>query len=143
MRFIPTIFKNSGLLRSKAPRNDVAGVVIARPLQGPRQSRKLYFFVRKEIRALFFLFFIFSSQLSAATPADEALIRDAEIEAVLKSFIEPLFVAAKLDPKSLHLYVINSKDVNAFAMGGRAIGITTGLILKANSALQVIGVLAH
>lgn len=96
-----------------------------------------------KFRTLFFLFFTFSSALSASTPADEALIRDAEIEAVLKSYIEPLFEAAKLDPKSLHLYVINSKDVNAFAMGGRAIGITTGLILKANSALQVIGVLAH
>lgn len=94
-------------------------------------------------RALFFLLFISSTATFASTPGDEALIRDAEIEAVLKSYITPLFQAAKLDPKSLHLYVINSKDVNAFAMSGRAIGITTGLILKANSALQVIGVLAH
>lgn len=79
----------------------------------------------------------------ASTPSKDALIRDAEIEDVLKSYVEPIFKVAKLDPKSLHLYIINSKDVNAFAMTGGCIAINTGLILKANSALQVIGVLAH
>src|SRR3989338_11083298 len=79
-----------------------------------------------------------------ASPSSEAiLIRDAEIEDVLKSYVEPLFKAAKLDPKSLQLYIINSKDVNAFATTGGRIAVYTGLILKADSALQVIGVLAH
>src|SRR3990167_7729629 len=80
----------------------------------------------------------------SGTPlAEQSLIRDAEIEAVLKSYIIPIFKAAKLDPTSLHLYVIYSKDVNAMAMGGGKIGIFTGLILRATSALQIIGVLAH
>jgi predicted Zn-dependent protease len=80
----------------------------------------------------------------SGTPlAEQSLIRDAEIEDVLKSYITPIFNAAKLDPKSLHLYVIYSKDVNAMAMGGGKIGVFTGLILRATSALQIIGVLAH
>ena len=90
------------------------------------------------------LLFLFPLKLLASPGVSEgALIRDAEIEEVLKSYINPIFKAAKLDPKSLHLYVINSKEVNAFAMGGGRIAINTGLILKTTSALQVIGVLAH
>jgi predicted Zn-dependent protease len=87
---------------------------------------------------------LFSSKLLASPALMEgALIRDAEIEDVLESYLIPLFEVAKLDPKSLHLYIIHSKDVNAFAMGGGRIGIHSALIIKAHSADEVIGVLAH
>jgi predicted Zn-dependent protease len=95
------------------------------------------------IRTLVLLFFLPISLSASPLLSEGALIRDAEIEDVLESFTLPLFEAAKLDPKSLRLYVINSKDINAFAMGGGRIGIHTALIIRANSALQVIGVLAH
>lgn len=90
------------------------------------------------------LSFLLSTNLSA-NPAlsEDSLIRDAEVEDVIKSYIKPIFEVAKLNPNSLRLYVINSKVVNAFAMGGGRIAINTALILKAKSALQVIGVLAH
>lgn len=81
--------------------------------------------------------------LVASAPPEGALIRDAEIEATLRSYIEPIFKVAGLNPTSLNLFIINSKDVNAFAMGGGRVAVTTGLLLKAESALQVIGVLAH
>lgn len=92
----------------------------------------------------FFVWFFCSAKLFAVTPVEEGgLIRDAEIEVVLKSYLTPLFKAAELNPDSLKLYVIHSNEVNAFAMGGGRIALNTGLILKANSALQVMGVLAH
>lgn len=94
-------------------------------------------------RIIFFFFLLVPIKLSASGPPESALIRDAEIEAVLKSYIEPIFKVAGLNPKSLQLFIINSKDVNAFAMGGGRVAITTGLLLKATSALQVMGVLAH
>lgn len=95
------------------------------------------------LKILFFIF-LFSSKLSASPALTEgALIRDAEIEDVLESYLIPLFEVAQLDPKSLHLYIIHSKDVNAFAMGGGRIAIHSALILKARSADEVIGVLAH
>jgi predicted Zn-dependent protease len=81
--------------------------------------------------------------LASQTVTEGALIRDAEIEEILKSYATPIFEAANLNPKSIHLYIIHSKDVNAFAMGGGRIAVTTGLLLKATSALQIIGVLAH
>ncbi|MDI9637905.1 M48 family metalloprotease [Geitlerinema splendidum] len=92
---------------------------------------------------LCFIIFLWPSLSFASAPAKDALIRDAEIEDVLKSYVEPIFKVAGLDPKSLHLYIINSNEVNAFAMVGGRIAMNTGLILKANSALQVIGVFAH
>ena len=72
-----------------------------------------------------------------------ALIRDAEIDDVLRSFADPLFKAAKLNPNSMSLYVINSPDINAFATGGSIIVLHSALLLRATSVLQVIGVLAH
>lgn len=95
------------------------------------------------IRTFFLLFLLPLQLLASPMPSEGSLIRDAEIEDILKSYTDPLFEAAGLNPKSLHLYIINSKEVNAFAMGGARIAIHTGLLLKATSALQVIGVLAH
>jgi len=95
------------------------------------------------IRLLLLLALIPCQVIAGANLPNESLIRDAEIEDVLESYTTPLFKAAGLNPESMHLFIINSKEVNAFAMGGGQIAIHTGLILRANSALQVIGVLAH
>jgi len=95
-------------------------------------------------RIILLLFFLIPLNVFASGSLSEgSLIRDAEIEAVLKSYITPIFKVAGLNPKSLTLFVINSNDVNAFAMGGGRVAINTGLILKSESALQVIGVFAH
>ncbi len=94
-------------------------------------------------RIFFLCFLLISERLSASLPSEGSLIRDAEIEDVLKSYTTPLFEAARLNPKSMHLYIVNSNEVNAFAMGGGRIALNTGLILKAESALQIIAVLAH
>ncbi len=89
------------------------------------------------------LFFLPLEVSASGSLVEGSLIRDAEIEDVLRSYIEPIFKVAGLEPDSLTLYVINSREVNAFAMGGGRIGVHTALLLRANSALQVIGVFAH
>src|SRR5436190_15672697 len=96
-------------------------------------------------RILLFVFLLFfpGKLLASQTITEGALIRDAEIEEILKSYISPIFDAAGLNPKTIDLFIVHSKEVNAFAMGGGRIAVTTGLLLKANSALQVVGVLAH
>lgn len=95
-------------------------------------------------RILLFIFLLLPGRLCASqTISEGALIRDAEIEETLKSYIAPIFEAAGLNPNSLHLHIVHSKEVNAFAMGGGTIAVTTGFLLKATSALQIIGVLAH
>ncbi|MBA3813261.1 MAG: M48 family metalloprotease [Alphaproteobacteria bacterium] len=95
-------------------------------------------------RMLFVILLLFPLKVVASqTITEGALIRDAEIEEILKSYISPLFDVAGLNPNTIRLYIIHSKEVNAFAMGGGRIAVTTGFLLKASSALQVIGVLAH
>ncbi|HUX80246.1 MAG TPA: M48 family metalloprotease, partial [Alphaproteobacteria bacterium] len=102
-------------------------------LLGSKPVRLIYLFSA--------IFLLLPTNLMASE--ENTLLRDAEIEDVLKSYINPIFTVAGLNPKSLHLYIINANEVNAFAMGGGRIAVYTGLILKATSALQVIGVLAH
>lgn len=85
------------------------------------------------------------SPLAFATsiPKEGTLIRDAEIEDVVKTYLTDLFKAAKLNPKQIELFIIHTNAVNAFAMAGNKIGINTGFLLKTKSASQLMGVLAH
>lgn len=96
------------------------------------------------LRLLTLAFFFLSPQLKALEDFKEgSVIRDAEIERILKSYIDPLFEAAGLNPKDLNLYLIISKDVNAAASNNHMIFVNTGIILKMQNAGQLIGVLAH
>ena len=71
------------------------------------------------------------------------LIRDAEIEGLMRLYTRPIFKAAGINPRSVRVYVINNPDINAFVAGGQRIFINTGLLLQAKTPNQVIGVLAH
>jgi predicted Zn-dependent protease len=71
------------------------------------------------------------------------LIRDAEIEGLLRQFSKPIFKAAHIDPDAVKVYVIANDSINAFVAGGQRIFINTGLFTKTRSYTEVIGVLAH
>ena len=71
------------------------------------------------------------------------LIRDAEIEGLMRLYTKPIFKAAGLNPSSLRIYLINDQRVNAFVAGGQRIFIHTGLLADAKTPNEVIGVLAH
>lgn len=67
------------------------------------------------LRIIFFIFLLLPGKLLASqTISEGALIRDAEIEETLKSYIAPIFEAAGLNPNTLHLHIVRSKEVNAF-----------------------------
>jgi predicted Zn-dependent protease len=75
--------------------------------------------------------------------AAQGLIRDAEIESIIRAYCTPLFAAAGLDVEAVKIYVINDRALNAFVMGGQNIFVTTGTLMSAKSPNQIIGVLAH
>jgi predicted Zn-dependent protease len=82
----------------------------------------------------------------APTPAQaqgRTIIRDAEIENIVRSYATPLFQAAGLNPQSVDVYLIQDRSLNAFVAGGQNIFIHTGLLIRAEDPLEVIGVLAH
>lgn len=71
-----------------------------------------------------------------------SLIRDTEIEEILRKDSEPIFKAAGIDAKSINILLIGSKDLNAFAAPS-TMGVFTGLILESENPNQLQGVIAH
>ena len=71
------------------------------------------------------------------------LIRDAETESLLRTFANPLFRAAGVDPNLVRIVLIRDSAINSFVSTGNIMFIHTGLIMKAESANELIGVLAH
>lgn len=71
------------------------------------------------------------------------IIRDTEMEAVIKHWAEPVIIAAGLNPAAIRFVIVKGNDVNAFVAGGQNIFIYTGLLEKTDSPDEVIGVIAH
>ena len=76
-------------------------------------------------------------------PSSAQVIRDTEIEAILKSWMEPLLKSANLDVKSVNLILIDNSSLNAFVAGGANMFIHTGLIKATENPEELIGVMAH
>jgi predicted Zn-dependent protease len=72
-----------------------------------------------------------------------SLIRDAEIEATMRAYADPIFAAAGLDTSAVQVHLINDKRINAFVSNGMQIFIHTGLLMEAKTPNEVIGVIAH
>ncbi|MCA3561029.1 MAG: M48 family metallopeptidase [Aestuariivirga sp.] len=89
--------------------------------------------------------------MSVALPQAEAaqrgkplpIIRDAEIEGLMRLYTRPIFKAAGINPRAVKVYILNDRSINAFVAGGQRIFINTGLIERADTPNEVIGVLAH
>lgn len=71
------------------------------------------------------------------------VIRDTEIEAILKEWSTPLLRAAGMDPGSVHFVIVQDDEVNAFVAGGANIFLYTGLIEKTRNPGELLGVIAH
>ncbi len=70
-------------------------------------------------------------------------IRDAEIENIIRGWWTPIILAAGLDPQAVHIYLVNDPTLNSFVAGGQNLFLNTGLLLRSQSANQVVGIMAH
>lgn len=85
-----------------------------------------------------------SAGLMVAAPAlSQGLVRDTEIEAVMREYADPLLVAADLDPKSVDVYLVGDMSFNAFVTQGQNVFLHTGLIVRAETPGEIKGVIAH
>jgi len=71
------------------------------------------------------------------------MIRDAEIEHLLRDYTAPIFRVAGLADQNIHVVIIDDKSFNAFVMDAHRIFINVGALMQAKTPNQVIGVLAH
>jgi predicted Zn-dependent protease len=71
------------------------------------------------------------------------VLRDTESELLFKEMSRPLIVAAKLDPNSVNVVLLNDPEINAFVAQGQTVYLQSGLFLAADNINQVQGVVAH
>ncbi len=74
---------------------------------------------------------------------DIRLIRDAEIEELMRRYLNPIFKVSGINPGAVNIHLIDDSRINAFVAGGQRIFIHTGLLEQAGTPNEVIGVLAH
>jgi predicted Zn-dependent protease len=92
------------------------------------------------------LLYALAASVAAVSPAAAQglpLIRDTEIENLLKEYSMPIFKAAGLGSQNITMRVIRHESFNAFVVDGRNVFINTGTLTQARTPNEVIGVIAH
>jgi predicted Zn-dependent protease len=84
----------------------------------------------------------------SARAQDEAMrglpvIRDTEIEQLLREYAQPVLKAAGLAKQNVRVVVLSDRAFNAFVMDGRHIFINAGALFDAKTPNEIIGVFAH
>lgn len=95
------------------------------------------------LAALSLIVIAFVGNPVGAAAAKISLIRDAEIENIIRTYMTPVFQVAGLDPRAVKIFLVNDDRLNAFVAGGQNIFVNTGLLMKSKGPGAVIGVLAH
>ena len=71
------------------------------------------------------------------------IIRDTEIENLLRDYAAPILKAAGLAKQNVRIVILNDRTFNAFVMDGRHIFINAGALFDAKTPNEIIGVFAH
>ena len=71
------------------------------------------------------------------------MLRDTEIEQLLRDYTRPILRAAGLEKQNIQMVIINEGVFNAFVADGRRIFVNYGAIMQSETPNQIIGVLAH
>ena len=71
------------------------------------------------------------------------VIRDAEIEQLLRDYAQPVLRAAGIAKQNVRVVVLSDRSFNAFVMDGRHIFINAGALFDAKTPNEIIGVFAH
>jgi len=85
-----------------------------------------------------------AAALVTTSSADAAgIIRDAETEALVRTYAKPIFAAAGLGSQNIHIHIVNDKNFNAFVVDGHNMFMHAGTLMQAKTPNEVIGVIAH
>jgi len=87
----------------------------------------------------------FASALTPGLAHAQALplVRDAEIEQLLRDYTQPILRAAGLAKQNIRIVIINDRGFNAFVADGTRIFVNAGALMESKTPNQIIGVMAH
>src|SRR6201996_6372993 len=71
------------------------------------------------------------------------VIRDAEIEQLLRDYGSPVLKAAGLGQRNIRVVIINDRSFNAFVIDAKRIFVNAGALMDSETPNQIIGVMAH
>lgn len=80
---------------------------------------------------------------STGTGSAASIVRDAETEALIKSYLAPIFKAAGIHSNRPSVYLVPSQQFNAFVANGSEIFVNVGAIIDSQTPGELIGVMAH
>lgn len=71
------------------------------------------------------------------------IIRDQEIENLMRDYVNPILGAAGIKKGSVQIILVQDRSFNAFVTDGRRMFINTGALMDAKTPNEIIGVVAH
>jgi predicted Zn-dependent protease len=71
------------------------------------------------------------------------MIRDAEIEQLMRDYSRPILRVAGLADQNIRVIIINDRSFNAFVMDAHHIFVNAGALMESKTPNQVIGVFSH
>ncbi len=110
---------------------------LTRPAGGSRHA-----FISRWILTLLLTVIVIATGLQSASANRLPLVRDAEIEGLVKDYTSPIFRAAGLGKGAVDVYLIHNPSFNAFVTDRRMF-LHTGALMQAQSPNEIIGVIAH
>lgn len=71
------------------------------------------------------------------------LVRDTEIEELIRDYSIPIFRAAGISSNNVRIYLVRSREFNAFVVDQRRMFLNVGALQTAETPNELIGVIAH
>ena len=96
--------------------------------------------------AIFVSTLLMTSQVLVSTAQAQrsiSVLRDAEVEALIGTYMSPILSAAGLGGGNVQVVLVNDREFNAFVADGRRMFVTVGAVMQADTPNEIIGVLAH
>ncbi len=83
------------------------------------------------------------SLVTTSVANSAGLIRDAETEALIRSYANPILEAAGLGGQGVRVHIVNDRNFNAFVIDGQNMFIHAGALMETKTPNQIIGIIAH
>src|SRR5262249_28661388 len=71
-------------------------------------------------------------------PKGLPIIRDSEIEQLLREYTQPILRAAGLAQQNIHVVIINDRSFNAFVVDAKRIFVNAGALMQSQTPNQII-----